>query len=106
MTREGNILSITLRQAWDGDTLSPMTKHSPIKATGAHVSVIGHITREELLRHLTETEQCNGHANRFLWFLVERSQSIPNPTGTPKELLDPLIERLCKPRDSPEQCST
>jgi hypothetical protein len=94
MAREGNILSTTIRQAWDDGTLSPMTKHSPLIATGAHISIIGHITREELLRHLTETEQCNGYANRFLWFLVKRSKELPRGGGTPDEVLNPLIERL------------
>lgn len=76
-----------------------MTKHTPIKATGAHISILGHITRDELLRHLTDTEQCNGYGNRFLWFVVERSKKISNPIGTPKSLLDPLIERLCDAAD-------
>jgi hypothetical protein len=94
MVREGNILSPIIRQAWDSGSLSPMTKHAPIKATGAHISILGHITRDELLRHLTDTEQCNGYGNRFLWFVVERSKKISNPTGTPQPLLDPLIDRL------------
>jgi hypothetical protein len=95
MIREGNILSSIIRQAWDSGSLSPMTKHAPIKATGAHISIIGHITKNELQKYLTETEQCNGYANRLLWFVVERSKKIPNPTGTPRSLLDPLITRLC-----------
>src|SRR5262249_35758945 len=47
MERPGNTLSANLRNAWDGRTLEPMTKNNPIKATGAHVSVIGHITPDE-----------------------------------------------------------
>ena len=54
-----------------------LTKNSPTKATGAHVSLIGHVTKEELLRHLNETEQANGFANRFLWLLVKRSKLLP-----------------------------
>lgn len=64
MSREGNILSAIIRQAWDGGNLNPLTKSNPIKATGAHISIIGHITKAELLRHLTATEQSNGFANR------------------------------------------
>jgi hypothetical protein len=93
-TREGNTLSAILRQAWDRGDLRPLTKTNPIRATGAHISIIGHITQEELLRHLTETEQTNGFANRFLWFLVKRSKIIPNPKGVPRALLEPLIARL------------
>lgn len=45
MTREGNILSAVIRSAWDGDRLQTMTRNSPLKATGAHVSLIGHVTK-------------------------------------------------------------
>jgi hypothetical protein len=69
MAREGNILSAILRQAWEGGNLNPLTKSNPIRATGAHVSIIGHITKDELLRHLTGIEQTNGFANRFLLVL-------------------------------------
>jgi hypothetical protein len=95
MGREGNILSPILRDAWDGKKLAPMTKNSPIEATGAHVSIIAHITRDELLRYFTSTEQTNGFGNRFLWFYVTRAREIPTPTGCPDETLNPLIERLC-----------
>ena len=94
MAREGNILSATIRQAWDSGDLHPLTKNNPIRATGAHISLLGHITKDELLRHLDETEKANGFANRFIWFLVQRSKVIPNPTGTPQEKLNPIIERL------------
>src|SRR5215813_1543391 len=93
-TRDGNIVSMIIRSAWDGARLAPMTKNSPIQATNAHISIIGHITRDELLRHLTDTEQANGFANRFIWFFLERSKFIDDPTGVPNEILEPLIERL------------
>jgi len=94
MSREGNILSVTIRQAWDSGKLSPLTKTNPIEATGAHVSILGHITREELLRHLTETEQANGFANRFLWVLVRRSKFLPSPEPIPEATLSALLSRL------------
>lgn len=94
MEREGNILSPTLRQAWDSGDLRPMTKNNPIKASGAHISILSHITRTELLRHLRETEKANGFANRFIWLMVKRTKEIPNPTGVPDEILTPLAERL------------
>ena len=94
MSREGNILSEIVRNAWDGSRLAPMTKNSPIQATGAHISIIGHITKDELLRHLNDTEQANGFANRFIWLYLERSKEIPEPVGVPDEVLEPLIDRL------------
>src|SRR5439155_3013788 len=54
----------------------------------------GHIVEEELHRHLTQTEQANGFANRFIWLAVKRSKLIPNPLGVEQHLLDPLIEKL------------
>jgi Protein of unknown function (DUF3987) len=77
MSRDGNTLSPVIRQAWDGGRLRTLTKNSPTKATDAHISMIGHVTRTELLRYLTQTEAGNGFANRFLWLLVKRSKLLP-----------------------------
>lgn len=75
--RDGNILSALIRNAWDTGNLSTLVKNSPNKATDAHVSIIGHITRDELLRKLDATEQANGFANRFMWLSVKRSKLLP-----------------------------
>jgi hypothetical protein len=78
MQREGNTLSPVIRQAWDGGRLQTMTKNSPLTATGALVSIIGHITADELRRNLDRTEAANGFANRFLFVAAKRSQLLPN----------------------------
>jgi hypothetical protein len=75
--RQGNILSAVLRQAWDRGDLSTLTKNSPARATGAHVSFVGHVTAEELRRYLSATEIANGLGNRFLWACVRRSKQLP-----------------------------
>ena len=77
MGREGNTLSPVLRQAWEGATLRTMTKGTPAKATGAHVSIVAHITAEELRQKLSATETLSGFANRFLWVCAKRSKSLP-----------------------------
>ena len=77
MGREGSTLSPLIRQAWDTGDLRVLTKNSPGKATGAHLAIIGHITRDELLRFLTTTETANGFANRFLWVCAKRSKLLP-----------------------------
>jgi hypothetical protein len=82
--RDGNTLSPILRQAWDSGNLRILTKNSPARATNAHISIIGHITKEELLRFITDTELANGLANRFLWVLVRRSKILPEGGGTPE----------------------
>jgi hypothetical protein len=79
--REGNTLSALIRQAWDTGALRVLTKNSPAKATGAHISIIGHITRDELRRYLDATEAANGFANRFLWLCVRRSKALPEGGG-------------------------
>jgi hypothetical protein len=94
MSRDGNNLSPVIRQAWDGGRLRTLTKNNPTKATDAHISVIGHVTRTELLRYLTETEAANGFANRFLWFLVKRSKLLPRGGEWYKVDKAPLVSRL------------
>ena len=90
--REGNTLSPVLRSAWDTGDLSTITKNNPAKATGAHISIIGHITKRELLRYFNDTEAGNGFGNRILWVCVERSNILPEGGGTPN--LDPLVKGL------------
>ncbi len=77
LAREGNTLSPVVRNAWDGKTLQTINKNSPLRATGAHISIIGHITKEELLRYLNATELANGFFNRFLVVAVQRSKVLP-----------------------------
>jgi hypothetical protein len=94
MTREGNTLSAVIRQAWDTGALSPLTRNSPIKATGAHISIVGHITKDELLARLDDTSKANGFANRFWWFLIRRSKELPDGEPIPDDLLTSFVERL------------
>jgi hypothetical protein len=77
LAREGNTLSPVVRNAWDGKPLQTMAKNTPVRATGAHVSLIGHITKDELLRFVSGTELANGFVNRFLLVAVTRSQELP-----------------------------
>ncbi|HET7224478.1 MAG TPA: hypothetical protein VFK69_02095 [Candidatus Eisenbacteria bacterium] len=77
MGRDGNTLSPIIRAAWDTDNLRSLTKNSPAHAVGAHISLIGHITRQELRRDLTATDMANGFGNRFLWLAVRRSKALP-----------------------------
>jgi hypothetical protein len=92
MERSGNILSSTLRSFWDSGSSESLTKNSPEKATGATVTVIGHITVDELRRYLTKTERANGLANRFLFALVRRSKLLP--FGGEQFNADPFVARL------------
>ncbi|MGO9750052.1 MAG: DUF3987 domain-containing protein [Solirubrobacteraceae bacterium] len=77
LSREGNTLSPIVRQAWDGDALQTMVRNNPLRASAAHIGIIGHITKDELLRYLTATELANGFFNRFLLVAVDRSKLLP-----------------------------
>lgn len=90
--REGNILSALIRNAWDSGNLQTLTKNSPAQATGAHIAIIGHITKEELLRYLTSTETSNGFGNRLMWVCVKRSKVLPYGGGGVD--LQPLVIKL------------
>ena len=94
MTREGNILSIIIRQGWDGGKLQTLTRNSPLKATDPHISIIGHGTKHEVLRYLSETDASSGFANRYLWILVERSQKLPYGGDWSKVNTAALVKRL------------
>jgi hypothetical protein len=81
--REGNTLSVRIREAWDNVPMGSMTKGSKETATDPHISILGHITDQELRRHLTETEAGNGFANRFLWICTHRARFLPRGGGAP-----------------------
>jgi hypothetical protein len=92
--RDGNTLSTVYRQAWDSGQLRVLNKNSPVKATGAHISIIGHITRDELLMELSNNDKVNGFGNRNLWLCVQRSKFLPDGGAWDHLDLGPLISRL------------
>lgn len=78
MNRESNTTSDVVRQAWDNGNLRTMAKNCGSMATGAHVSIVGHVTRADVTKHLMQEDSCNGFANRFLWVAVRRSKQLPD----------------------------
>ena len=94
MARVGNTLSGVVRNAWDTGDLHTLTKSSTNFATGAHVSIHGHITADELRKLLNETESANGFANRFIFAAVRRSNVLPESGDIPDKDLADLIKRL------------
>ncbi len=94
LERKGNTLSEVLRRAWDGKSLRITTKHCPEKSTDPHISVIGHITREELTTCLSKSEAFNGFTNRFLWVASRRQQILPNSGFVPWQAHPQLIKAM------------
>jgi hypothetical protein len=93
MQRDGSTLSMAVRNLWDDKPLETLTKHTHEKATGTHGTIIGHITRRELLKHLTEEKLGAGLGNRFIFMMVERSKLLPHG-GDPDVFTDEQIGRL------------
>jgi hypothetical protein len=77
MARQGNTISAMLRQAWDTGDIHTLTK-DPLHARSTHISLVGHITKGELLLRLNSTEAANGFGNRILWTCAVRSKILPH----------------------------
>jgi hypothetical protein len=78
MKQDTNIVSRILREAWDSlPVLRTMTKHQPSIATKAHISVVGHITLDEVCGMTDRLSITNGFGNRFLYACIDRSKLLP-----------------------------
>ena len=111
MQREVNILSRVLRDAYDcRPMLATLTKNSPARATEAFVSIIGHITLDELRDMLDRTSMANGFANRFLFACVRRSKLLPDGGAPDDEAAGKLgaatLEALTAARTCERICMT
>ncbi len=89
-----------LRESWDSrEVLRNSAKGSKQKATGPHVSFIGHITNEELKAKMDgSADIVNGFVNRFLWFACTRVDEKPHAHAidwsSENEILRPLKEAI------------
>ena len=92
--RQGNFLSMVLRQAFDSQRLSTMTRNSPLTATNPHISQVTHITVDELRAELTRTDAANGFANRYLFLLVKRSKLLSRGGNFDAKTLEALRARV------------
>jgi hypothetical protein len=92
--RKGNTLTGVVRQAWDTGALRLITKTNPAKSSDAHISIVGHIPEDELLRAMNCTELGNGFANRFLWACVKRSKLLPDGGAIQPEKLDTIVQSV------------
>jgi hypothetical protein len=89
-----SILSSTLRSAWDGKPLTTIIKNNREKATKPHLSIVSHITVEELKKCISSSDLVNGFANRFLWIYSDRSKKLSNAPGMPQEDILKVSEKL------------
>lgn len=92
--RESNTLSAIIRQAWDTGNLRILTKNKAACATEAQISIIGHITSDELRRLLSSTAAGNGFANRFLWVCTRRSKLLPEGGALSEVDFGPVLRSI------------
>jgi hypothetical protein len=102
LQRDGYTLSGMIRRAWDLPPHAPLeslVKNSPARATGAHIVITGHVTREELVRYVDRTDLVNGFANRFLWLAARQVQELPFGEEVGRHLLEGFAEVVQRARD-------
>jgi hypothetical protein len=94
-SRDASVLSATLRELWDDGSARVMNrKHNALSATDAHVSLVGHITPEELKQRLNVTDLANGYANRFLFVCVRRSKDLPDGGSLLERDVNTLVMKI------------
>ena len=95
--RKENTLGVVLRNAWDGKSLRSLVKNGGKGAdiaSNPHVSILAHITAEELKAKLHSTDAVNGFGNRFLRVCVRRAQSLPFGGTLRAEECGDLVRRI------------
>lgn len=90
MAREGSTLSSVIRSLYDSGKAETLTKN-PYSTSDAHVSIVAHITQEELREKLTNTDAASGFANRFLFCCARRQRLLPFGGRADPEELAPHI---------------
>ena len=87
--RETSTLAATLRLAWD----SPWVLHVPnrgnnaLKATGAHIVMVAHVTPGEFRAKVDQGEIAGGSLNRFLMVASRSSKDLPHEPLYPEDHL-------------------
>lgn len=101
--RDASVLSATLRELWDDGSARVMNrKHNALCATDAHVSLVGHITPEELMQRLNATDLTNGYANRFLFACVRRSKPLPDGGSLSEREVNTLVMKIQRAKNFAE----
>lgn len=89
MSRQGNTLSVQLRNAYDGVDIRPMTKRDRVSVSDPYINVMGNITPDELLRFDDDkTQSFNGLLNRFLMLWTKPQKLVSRPYGLEQTQID------------------
>lgn len=102
-SRRDNVLAPVLRQAWEGARLATMTK-APYCATGAHVSLLAHVTPTEFRHLLKDDDVHGGTVNRFLFVASKRQRQLPFGGDVPDAVLTRLADATTRAIKASEFC--
>ena len=103
--RDGSTLSEVLRNAWDSGNIQTVTKNNSLRATGAHISVIGHITETELAKKMDSNAIFNGFGNRFLVVCAKRARLLPDGGNLTDKDFQTLADKLARAIDGARKIS-
>ncbi len=70
-----------------------MRSKETVSAEGAFVSLIGHITIDELAKKLNDVEVANGFANRMMFVAAKRRKLLPLGGRVPPDEFNALVQR-------------
>lgn len=97
-SQDASTLSMVIRDAFDGSVLDNPTRTNPLRATGAHLSILGHITMDEFRRKTieskTSTEATNGLLNRFVVLFSRRDKLVSRPQPVPLAVRQALAAEI------------
>ena len=79
--RPDNLLSVVMRDGWDGLPLHNLVKNNPASCAEGLLSLLADVTRADLSVSLNQADRANGFANRFLWVYVYRTKLLPEGGG-------------------------
>lgn len=94
MKREGDTVSVIMRDAWDGRDLNVLTRTNPARVTHPHISISAHITEDELRRMLDEVSMASGWGNRFLFACVKRARELPHGGTLTQDEIEELGKKI------------
>lgn len=75
--RSDSLMSVVLRDGWDGNPLYNEVKNDPASCQEYLLSVMADTTSTDLSINLSQADRKNGFANRFLWVYVYRTKLLP-----------------------------
>ena len=79
--RPDNLLSVVMRDGWDGLPLHNLVKNNPASCDEGCCHFLADVTRADLSVGLSQADRANGFANRFLWAYVYRTKLLPEGGG-------------------------